>query len=236
MNYQIRAANLRGIFFSAIFALASFASLANIANAREPAKPLQRLENCRWIQNESNDGDSFHVSWKGKEFIFRIYFVDAPETENRFPERVQDQAKYFGITPKQAIEIGKIAATFTRNKLAKPFTVYTRWTDARGSSRLERFYAFIVIDDKQLSDLLVANGLGRIFGMPANLPNGTTATAYIAQLHQLEAKAKADRLGAWSLQGGAALKTENAASSASSSPASNWPFSKPAPSPKASSF
>lgn len=49
----------------------------------------QKLEGCQLIQNEWNDGDSFHVrTAEGTEFIFRLYFVDTPETDSRFPDRV----------------------------------------------------------------------------------------------------------------------------------------------------
>jgi hypothetical protein len=40
------------------------------------ADEWQTIRNCRLIENESNDGDSFHVKADGKEHIFRLYFVD----------------------------------------------------------------------------------------------------------------------------------------------------------------
>ncbi len=167
-----------------------------------------KLEDCRLMPNASNDGDSFHVKADGKEFIFRIYFVDAPETSLEFPERVDEQAKYFGISAKEAVRIGKVAEDFTRSKLAKPFTVYTRWQDARGESRLPRYYAHVMVDDKTLGELLVANGLGRVFGMPAVMPNGMSAKAFDAHLKTLEAKAKSDHLGAWSVNAAAPQKND----------------------------
>ncbi len=168
------------------------------------ARDYEKLDDCHYMQNPANDGDSFHVKHEGREYIFRIFFVDTPETENTFPERVQEQAAYFGITPEQALRIGKIAAEFTRGKLAAhPFTVYTRWQDARGESRLPRHFAHVIADDKSLAELLVANGLARIYGMPAVMPDGTSAKAYEAHLRDLEAKAKTQHLGAWSLQPGA---------------------------------
>ncbi len=41
------------------------------------------LENCRLVPNPANDGDNFHASVNGKEYIFRLYFVDAPETDGQ---------------------------------------------------------------------------------------------------------------------------------------------------------
>lgn len=184
--------------------LAGCALLAPAASARErESTPYQKLERVRLLPNKANDGDSFHASADGKEFIFRLYQVDTPETEKEFPERVKDQATYFGITPDEAVRIGKVAEAFTHEKLAaKPFTVYTRWEDARGASRLPRYYAWIVVEDKTLEELLVANGLARIFGMPGNSPAGMNSSAFKAHLKTLEEKAKHDHLGAWSIHAG----------------------------------
>ncbi len=209
-------------FFGASLAAASFF----LTQSALAAVPFVKLENCRLIPNESNDGDSFHVSAGGKESIFRLYFVDTPETEARFPERVAEQGAYFGIKPDQALRVGKIAQSFTRGKLAgKRFTVYTRWQDARGESRLNRYYGIVVVEDKPLSELLVANGLARVFGAPAVLPDGTSAKAFEQRLRKLEEKAKQQHLGAWSI---GAAKTP-----ASQSPAS-WEsmFKKPGGAPQ----
>jgi len=178
--------------------------------------PYEKLERARLIPNRANDGDSFHVSVNSKEFIFRLYQVDTPETKQEFPERVKEQADYFGIKPEEAVRIGKIAQTFTHEKLAaKPFTVYTRWQDAKGASRLPRYYAWIVVEDKTLEELLVANGLARIFGMPGNSPSGMNSAAFKTHLKVLEEKAKHDHLGAWSIQAGksAAAQTTTGSSS-----------------------
>lgn len=185
--------------------------LAITANVRLAAAPFEKLEGCRLLQNIANDGDSFHVSCKGAEYIFRLYFVDAPETENEYPARVQAQAKYFGLTTERTIQIGRIAAAFTRGKLTgRSFTVHTRWEDAKGQSRLPRYYGLVVVDSQDISGLLIANGLARIYGMHTLLPDGTSPRTYLAQLRLLENKAKHDHLGAWSAQGRKAVKTEDA--------------------------
>ena len=72
------------------------------AAGRAPAiaSDWQTIRNCRLIENESNDGDSFHVKADGEERIFRLYFVDTPEAESGgyVEGRVGEQAKEFGIT------------------------------------------------------------------------------------------------------------------------------------------
>ena len=161
-----------------------------------PAKPWHVLTNCALVANKANDGDSFHVRWGGTEFIFRIYFADCPEDETRFPDRVAEQARYFGITPAQALAVGRQAADFTRQLLMNPFSVKTRWQKALGSSHLQRNYGFVeVAGTNDLAELLVKNGLARIHGVGVA---GLTQEELV-RLHALEAQAKAEKLGAWGL-------------------------------------
>ena len=63
---------------------------------------MDDTQSCHYLIKRANDGDSFHVSVNGKEYIFRLYFVDTPEVDTEFPQRVKEQARYFGITPEQA--------------------------------------------------------------------------------------------------------------------------------------
>jgi hypothetical protein len=65
-----------------------------------------------------------------KELIFRLYFVDTPEEERVYADRIAEQAAYFGMTPDAVIQIGREASEFTKQALAKPFTIYTRWRRA----------------------------------------------------------------------------------------------------------
>lgn len=112
-----------------------------------------KIDDCRYVANEWNDGDSFHVATPHGERIFQLYFVDTPESEDSFPERVVEQAAYFGITSDQSIDMGKKAAEFTKSFMNSTFTVWTKWHDARGRSKLERFYALVRVGDKDLSEL-----------------------------------------------------------------------------------
>ena len=86
--------------------------------------PWVVLNECRLLPNESNDGDSFHVSAMGKEYIFRLYLVDAPETDACFPARVDEQAKYFNLSRAdratgrfREVRRGKTGAAFYRPHL-----------------------------------------------------------------------------------------------------------------------
>jgi len=170
--------------------------------ARDQSKDWIVLKDCRLIPNPANDGDSFHVSAGNKEYLFRLYLVDAPETDEMTPRRLVDQAKYFQITVPQAIEVGRAAKDFTQEKLSQPFTVFTHMSDAMGRSRLERFYAFVETRQGDLGEQLVRDGLARSYGFKAAPPGLTSSRIEVAKLQQLEDEAKRDQIGAWGVNAG----------------------------------
>ncbi|MFL6527655.1 MAG: helix-hairpin-helix domain-containing protein [Chthoniobacterales bacterium] len=155
------------------------------------------LRDCRLIANPSNDGDSFHVSAGGKEYIFRLYLVDAPEAGTVDPSRLLEQAKYFGITAAQVIDVADEARRFTAEKLSAPFTVLTRLSDAMGRSRTERFYAFVETKEGDLGEQLVRNGLARIHGSKITPPSVESMSREQEHLHQLEDAARIEKIGGW---------------------------------------
>ncbi len=160
--------------------------------------PWVTLENCTLATNAYNDGDSFHVRHDGREFIFRLYFVDTPEPDDGFLERVRDQAGYFGVSIPTVVHVGTEASAFVQNQLAnQSFTVITRWQGAQGRSKLPRFYAFIQVAGQDLGKMLVSQGLARVYGVRATLPDGTRAETARAALLALEDTARHARLGAW---------------------------------------
>ena len=155
------------------------------------------MENCTLVPNASNDGDSFHVRVKRKEYIFRLYFVDSPETDATLADRLDEQAKYFGITVAQALQVGEMAKTFTAEKLSHPFTVYTCRQDALGRSKKERFYAIVRTGNQDLAEELVKNGLARIHGTSGKPIGLVTADGEWARLEQMQAGAKGEKVGGW---------------------------------------
>jgi DNA uptake protein ComE-like DNA-binding protein len=170
--------------------------------ARDRPKDWIALKDCRLIPNPANDGDSFHVSAGEKEYLFRLYLVDAPETDEMTPRRLIEQAKYFNITVPQAIEVGRTAKDFTQEKLSQPFTVFTHLSDAMGQSRLERFYAFVETKEGDLAEQLARNGLARCYGFKAAPPGLTSSRIEVEKLQQLEDEAKGDQIGAWGVNAG----------------------------------
>jgi endonuclease YncB( thermonuclease family) len=170
--------------------------------ARDQSKDWIVLKDCRLIPNPANDGDSFHVSAGEKEYLFRLYLVDAPETDEMTPRRLVEQAKFFGITVPQAIEVGRAAKDFTQEKLSQPFTVFTHMSDAMGQSRLERFYAFIETKEGDLGEQLVRNGLARSYGFKTAPPGLTSSRIEVEKLQRFEDEAKREKLGAWGVNVG----------------------------------
>ena len=86
--------------------------------AQEPAitpkhsRHYARYEGCEFVPTKYADGDSFKVRIGADEFVLRLYFVDAPESDERFADLNAEQAKYFGITPAESVEGGKAAKEF----------------------------------------------------------------------------------------------------------------------------
>lgn len=181
--------------FHALFLSFAFLSAAGAADA---LGPWITLENCRLVEHQGNDGDSFHVRQGGKEYIFRLHYVDTPELkEMKLTERTTDQAKYFGIYKRDLYLLAPQAEAFSKEKLSGPFKVQTRWEDAEGQSALSRYYAVVTAQGRDLAELLVENGLARINGYPSPHPDGRSGQEVKASLKKLETKAKEDRLGAW---------------------------------------
>ena len=187
---------------SAIIAVAVLGASAVQVAARGGSKDWVILENCRLITNPANDGDSFHVSAGEKEYLFRLYLVDAPETDEMTPRRLIEQAKYFSITVPQAIEVGRAAKDFTQARLSEPFTVFTHMSDAMGQSRLERFYAFVETREGDLGEQLVRNGLARSYGFKTAPPGLTSSRIEVEKLQRFEDEAKREKIGAWGVNAG----------------------------------
>lgn len=170
-----------------------------LARTAPHAKPFERFDGCRVEPDEWTDGDSFRVRLPdGRLETFRLYFVDTTESRSR-GKRSDEQAAYFGLTREQAVELGKQAKAFTAKALAEPFTIYTRWRAVFGPSR---WYALVVTaDGRDLNELLVSNGLARIYGTRTPLPDGRDSRAYLARLRELEGEAKAAKRGGWGVAG-----------------------------------
>jgi endonuclease YncB( thermonuclease family) len=166
-------------------------------SARKAPAKWVTLNGCKFMSQEQSDGDSFHVKYGQREFIFRLYFVDAPETDESLKDRIREQGQYFGVTPNAVLKAGETAKRFTAQWLQRPFTVKSRWQNAMGRSRLPRYYALIESNGQDLGELLVSRGLARAKGTMATMPDGSRAKDQMEKLRKLEAEAKSKPLGIW---------------------------------------
>lgn len=179
----------------------------------KPSEKTGRYEvyrHCTLVEARNNDGDSFKVRLpNGKEAEFRLYFVDTPESAFKSyaggdtnHDRIRQQAADLGgITPAQAVEIGKKGKAFTLGLLAsKPFTLHTAWDSPFHDNR---YHAHIEVQQdgqtRWLHQILVEKGLVRLITKPADLPDGTPAAKEKENLRNLEREAKRTRTGVWGL-------------------------------------
>ena len=163
------------------------------------------LENCKLVRSESNDGDSFlvesPVEYRGEsKHRVRLYFVDTAETSSNsdfMQDRLKAQAAYWGSNdPDFALKMGMRAKQTVRKLLNQRFDVFTAGEYAPSLGR-PRLYAMVKIKDRWLSEILVEQGLVRIYGDGMKLPDGTSAKSYRARLKRLERSAKSLRRNAW---------------------------------------
>lgn len=172
---------------------------------------LQTFRGCTLVEAEWADGDSFPVRLPdGRHVTARLYGADCIEwhvNDKTLARRLRAQRRYFGIADtdaassmKTARDFGKQAALRTRDLLTKPFTVHTAFAGARGNGEKERAYAFVTTSDgKDLSTILVEEGLARAFGVTRQLPDGTSGSEYRDTLADLELTAAAAKKGIWSV-------------------------------------
>lgn len=168
------------------------------------------LEGCKLIDHRGNDGDSFHISTpKGREEV-RLYYVDAPESAARTygngdtnHKRISQQgAAMGGLNQQQTTQVGVVAKKFVKKVLeGKTFRIATTREKVYNSHRI---YAYVVVEweghERYLHELLVAFGLGRIHTQPMTLPDNTSSSRHKEHLRGVEKHAKAQKLGAWSIQ------------------------------------
>ena len=160
-------------------------------------KEWEQHSHCRYIEQKYNDGDSFRVSCGVREYVLRLYYVDAPESNMSSAARVGEQREYFQVTIENVLSTGEAATRRVRELLQQPFSVSTKWASAGGRSKELRYYGLIDVGGKRLAEILVSEGLARTKGVVVNLPNGEKATAYLAKLRGLEREAKNQRRGIW---------------------------------------
>lgn len=162
---------------------------------------MQKFKNVKLVDHPANDGDSFVVSISGTQTAVRLYFVDAPETSasSLALQRLREHTRYFGLSNANVtIDFGKKAKAFMKDKLSKPFYLYTAFAKAPGNMAKGRIYAFVITSSgKSLGGLLVREGLARAKGVGRETPNSVSKADRKEQLTDLERSAMMKRKGIW---------------------------------------
>lgn len=180
----------------------------NIQNSSssDKGKPQkwQKLDKCKLVEHKDNDGDSFHVSHKDKEYIFRLYFVDTIESNLRYynKDRIKLQGKHYGINNIElALEAAKKAKEFTYEFLSEPFTIHTKWEEIGKEGDTIRYRAYVMKKGLSLIEELVKNGLAQIKSGNSRTKSyrNQTINTQVKKLYTLERRAKRSKKGAWSI-------------------------------------
>jgi endonuclease YncB( thermonuclease family) len=179
--------------FIALLALLPAATLCHSAET----KAWTTLQACQYVPDKSNDGDSFLVQCGRERFFVRLYFVDAPESDVSFPDRVRQQYEYFGVTAHELARAGAKARDYVQAVLQRPFVIHTKKTFAQGRSKHARYYGLVQVDGRYLHQVLVSEGLARNKGSRLGLPSGETARAHAQRLQSIEDHARLQRRGIW---------------------------------------
>jgi endonuclease YncB( thermonuclease family) len=157
----------------------------------------ERIDGCTWVDDRGNDGDSFRLKLPdGRVETFRLYFADCPESAFRTygggrnnHERIHGQARDFGMTDAEVVEVGKEAKRRVETMLSgAAITIFTEWDDPFGD---RRYHAFVETPDGGwLHEWLVGEGLARVHTKGAMPPGGAPAAAQKAKLEDLEREAR----------------------------------------------
>lgn len=205
--------------FFAVFALLLQAVAVAAGGGGETVRPdegeensltgLVRFDGVAWVDDPSNDGDSFTVRFPGGEVLaLRLYEADCIELhvpDESQARRLRSQRSYFGISDyggsyessiRLAKEYADRAAAFTRDALAEPFTVFTSFAD--GGGRGDRIAAFVVTAaGRSLAAELIRAGLASSTSVHRRTPDNLPREEAERRLDDLELLAAGSRRGIW---------------------------------------
>lgn len=175
------------------------------------AKPVsavfQVVPGAVWVETRANEADTVRMKVGDEEHVFVLYFVDALEATDTHPQRIHDQARWFGLDEGGhgvIVEMGQQALNYVRTLLTTcRFSVITRWERVPNTMR---YYALISVEHQRgkppvwLADLLIGEGFGRVHGLTTPFPpesDGRTIPAYLQDLKRLGLDARRRKVGIW---------------------------------------
>ncbi len=124
-RYSLRVLEMKSALRPLIRIIVLMLALVSAAVMPAERKQWEQLTQCRYVAKDYNDGDSFRVNCAGREFVLRLYYIDAPEANLTNGTRVGEQRAYFGVTIEDILVTGESAAKRVRELLQEPFAVST---------------------------------------------------------------------------------------------------------------
>ena len=177
-------------------------------------------EGVEFDDGQHFDGDSFHLKVKsGKriyDWVIRLYGVDCPETDNRFPKQNEKQAEHFKVPEADIPKLGKEASALARKLLkdAREIRLHVRAAGKKKTRKApgqkQRYYGIVELIDRagksvMLHERLLEEGQARAFGLSAPWPPKEAARlgeqkvekGFERDLERLERAAKKQKRGIW---------------------------------------
>jgi endonuclease YncB( thermonuclease family) len=171
-------------------------------NARPVRETFELLDKTTLVETRANEADTLRFRTGADENIFVLYFVDAIEASSSHPQRINEQARWFGnVNDRLLVETGVEALNYVRDLLkSRPYQVLTRWEQVPNSTR---YYALIRVEIQPgkgvyLADLLMQAGYARVQGVTTPLPNDARdEVAYMLELKKHGERARTNKAGIW---------------------------------------
>ncbi|MCR0293482.1 thermonuclease family protein [[Clostridium] innocuum] len=140
-------------------------------------KMLQPLEQEGVKLTKCTDGDTAHFMIDGQDTTVRFLAIDTPET----------------IKPNTPVQpYGKEASQYTCDALNSAKEIRLEYEKEK-NDKYGRNLAWVFVDDKLLQEQLIQKGYAKVAYLYGDYK-------YTGRLQEAEKKAKAERLGIWSLK------------------------------------
>ncbi|RHV56862.1 thermonuclease [Clostridiaceae bacterium OM02-2AC] len=153
------------------------ASAIILSAALPGLKKLQPLEQEGVKLTKCTDGDTAHFMIDGQDTTVRFLAIDTPETKK--PN-----------TPVQPY--GKEASRYTCDALSSAKEIRLEYEKEK-DDKYGRCLAWVFVDDELLQEQLIQKGYAKVAYLYGDYK-------YTGRLQEAEKKAKAERLGIWSLK------------------------------------
>jgi len=178
-------------------------ALAGCVDGAEQA--WEKIENPKLLTGPVVGEDQIQVSYRdGKTSNFKLAQVSAFSAEPRNASLRTAQAKAAGLSgvpDRELLRLGVEANAKTQEWLKQPFSIWTRW-EKIGSGGSPVYLAYVVTEAGELSELLMANGLGYLDPNIPQIPHpdGRSADKIRFGLELLRAQASEQLLGVHALK------------------------------------